>query len=62
MNRANQLQSNEYGDFYKDYLSTLKEGTTLQIYVQRNNAFKLPATDKDVIMIGPGTGVARGHP
>lgn len=41
-----------------DYLSTLKEGTTLQIYVQRNNAFKLPATDKDVIMIGPGTGVA----
>lgn len=41
-----------------DYLSTLKEGTTLQIYVQKNNAFKLPATDKDVIMIGPGTGVA----
>jgi len=41
-----------------DYLSTLKEGTTLQIYVQKNNSFKLPATDKDVIMIGPGTGVA----
>ncbi len=41
-----------------DYLSTLKEGTTLQIYVQKNNAFKLPAADKDVIMIGPGTGVA----
>ncbi len=41
-----------------DYLSTLKEDATLQIYVQKNNAFKLPATDKDVIMIGPGTGIA----
>lgn len=41
-----------------DYLSTLKEGDTLQIYVQKNNSFKLPAKDKDIIMIGPGTGVA----
>ena len=41
-----------------DYLSTLTEGTTVQFYIQKNNAFKLPATDKDVIMIGPGTGVA----
>ena len=41
-----------------DYLSTLTEGTTIQFYIQKNSAFKLPATDKDVIMIGPGTGIA----
>ena len=41
-----------------DYLSTLTEGSTVQFYIQKNNAFKLPATDKDVIMIGPGTGIA----
>lgn len=41
-----------------DYLSTLTEGSAVQFYIQKNNAFKLPATDKDVIMIGPGTGIA----
>ncbi|MBD0374219.1 MAG: sulfite reductase, partial [Flavisolibacter sp.] len=27
-------------------------------YIHRNNQFRLPADDKDIIMIGPGTGIA----
>ncbi len=41
-----------------DYLSVLNEGQQIQFYVQRNSSFKLPSTETDVIMIGPGTGVA----
>ena len=40
------------------YLSDFKVGDQLKVYVQKNNAFKLPAPDADVIMIGPGTGIA----
>lgn len=41
-----------------DYLGQLKEGKKQQFFVQPNKRFKLPAEDKDVIMIGPGTGIA----
>ena len=41
-----------------DYLSRLPEGTEFQFYIHKNNAFRLPADDKDIIMIGPGTGIA----
>ncbi len=41
-----------------DYLGQLKEGRKQSFFVQPNKRFKLPADDKDVIMIGPGTGVA----
>ena len=41
-----------------DYLSRLPVDTGLKFYVHKNNRFRLPAEDKDVIMIGPGTGVA----
>ncbi|GGK63385.1 sulfite reductase flavoprotein subunit alpha [Rufibacter glacialis] len=41
-----------------DYLSEQKEGQPLEFYIHKNSQFKLPAPDKDVIMIGPGTGVA----
>ena len=41
-----------------DYLAQLKENDTLQVYVQKNNAFRLPDAKTDVIMIGPGTGIA----
>ncbi len=40
------------------YLSDLKPGDKLQLYVSKNRQFKLPADDKDVIMVGPGTGIA----
>ena len=40
------------------YLSQLKEGDEVEFYIQRNQRFKLPADDKDIIMVGPGTGIA----
>lgn len=41
-----------------DYLSRVPENTELEFYVHKNNQFRLPSPEKDVIMIGPGTGVA----
>src|SRR5262249_7623462 len=41
-----------------DFLSQLSVDTELEFYVHHNNEFRLPAADKDVIMVGPGTGVA----
>jgi sulfite reductase (NADPH) flavoprotein alpha-component len=41
-----------------DNLSQLVPGQTLEFYVHRNSQFRLPAPEKDIIMIGPGTGIA----
>ena len=41
-----------------DLLSQLEPGKSLEFYVHRNNRFRLPSPDKDVIMVGPGTGIA----
>lgn len=41
-----------------DYLTALPQDTNLEFYIHKNNQFRLPADDKDVIMIGPGTGIA----
>ena len=41
-----------------DYLGQLKEGRKQHFFVQPNKRFKLPAEDKDMIMVGPGTGIA----
>ncbi len=41
-----------------DYLSSLPEETSFEFYIHKNNQFRLPADDKNVIMIGPGTGIA----
>ena len=41
-----------------DYLGQLKEGKKQHFFVQPNKRFKLPAEDKDIIMVGPGTGIA----
>jgi sulfite reductase (NADPH) flavoprotein alpha-component len=41
------------------HLATSAEGTTQRVYIERNERFRLPAdASRDVIMIGPGTGVA----
>ncbi len=40
------------------YLAGLNEGDDLEFYISKNNNFRLPANDKDIIMVGPGTGVA----
>jgi sulfite reductase (NADPH) flavoprotein alpha-component len=44
--------------FCSDFLIQLPENGPLQFYVHKNHQFRLPAPDKDIIMIGPGTGIA----
>jgi sulfite reductase (NADPH) flavoprotein alpha-component len=41
-----------------DHLCNLKEGSEIDFYIHHNDQFRLPEDDKDVIMIGPGTGIA----
>ncbi|MEO7982745.1 MAG: flavodoxin domain-containing protein [Bacteroidota bacterium] len=41
-----------------DFLGDQPTGTPLSFYVHKNRAFRLPAPEKDIIMIGPGTGIA----
>jgi sulfite reductase (NADPH) flavoprotein alpha-component len=41
-----------------EFLGDLPVGTKLRFYIHKNRAFKLPEEDKDIIMIGPGTGIA----
>ena len=41
-----------------NYLSQFDVGQQVQFYIHKNLQFRLPADDKDVIMIGPGTGIA----
>lgn len=40
------------------FLAGLKEGAELTFYIHPNNRFRLPSPDKDIIMVGPGTGIA----
>lgn len=46
-----------YG-IYSKYLADLKEGDEVTFYIHQNQMFNLPGDDKDIIMIGPGTGIA----
>ncbi|MBX3714185.1 MAG: assimilatory sulfite reductase (NADPH) flavoprotein subunit [Lysobacter sp.] len=41
------------------FLAAREEGAQVQVYIEHNERFRLPADGaKDIIMIGPGTGVA----
>jgi len=40
------------------YLANLSEHASVPVYVQPTRHFHLPAPDRDVIMVGPGTGIA----
>lgn len=41
-----------------EFLSLLNEEDELQFYISPNNCFRLPEENKNIIMIGPGTGIA----
>lgn len=41
-----------------NFLAQFEVGQEVQFYIHKNSQFRLPADDKDVIMIGPGTGIA----
>lgn len=41
-----------------NFLSQLTVDGNIEFYIHKNSQFRLPANDKDVIMIGPGTGIA----
>ena len=41
-----------------EWLTRLAAEDTLEFYIHRNSRFRLPSPEKDVIMIGPGTGIA----
>jgi sulfite reductase (NADPH) flavoprotein alpha-component len=41
-----------------DFLANYPKNTQLDFYIHKNPIFKLPAEDKDIIMIGAGTGIA----
>ena len=41
------------------HLATREEGASLPVFIERNERFRLPSDNaRDIIMIGPGTGVA----
>jgi sulfite reductase (NADPH) flavoprotein alpha-component len=41
-----------------DHLCSLNPGAKIDFYIHHNDQFRLPEDHKDVIMIGPGTGIA----
>lgn len=47
----------KYG-FCSSHFAGLNEGDEVKFYINSNDNFRLPLQDKDVIMIGPGTGIA----
>lgn len=41
-----------------EFFSTVPVGAEIEFFIQKQKHFRLPDPDKDVIMIGPGTGIA----
>lgn len=40
------------------YLAGLKEGEEIEFYISKNNIFRLPQDEANIIMVGAGTGIA----
>lgn len=49
---------NEVEGLFSGYLAKMTEGQKIKFYISRNRQFKLPQDDKNIIMVGPGTGIA----
>ncbi|HEY4964760.1 MAG TPA: flavodoxin domain-containing protein [Puia sp.] len=50
-------QELKYG-LCSDHLCGLKAGDPVEFYIHHNDQFRLPEDNRDLIMIGPGTGIA----
>lgn len=51
------LDEQRYG-LCSEFLGDQPINTSITFYVHKDRNFKLPAVDRDVVMIGPGTGIA----
>ena len=52
------LQDEQHFGLCSEFMGEMAVGTKIRFYIHKNRAFKLPAADKDIIMVGPGIGVA----
>ena len=51
------IEETRYG-LCSNFLSTLTVNSNQRFFIQPNKRFRLPAENKDMIMVGPGTGIA----
>ncbi len=52
------VNEEDHGGFGSSYLTGLKPGTELEMFLHSQKSFQLPPDEKDVIMIAQGTGIA----
>ena len=52
------LQDEQQFGLCSEFMGESVVGTSIRFYIHKNRAFKLPAPDKDIIMVGPGIGIA----
>ncbi|VFA40765.1 diflavin oxidoreductase [Chryseobacterium indologenes] len=52
------IDHQKYNGLCSGFLTEFSEGQEVEFYIQDAGHFKLPEHDKDIIMIGPGTGIA----
>lgn len=55
---AFQVDGVEKTGLCSQFLADLEKDTEIEFYIHKNQNFKLPEEDKDIILIGPGTGIA----
>jgi len=52
------LEDNQHFGLCSEFMGEIEVGTVFRFYIHKNRSFKLPAPDKDIIMVGPGIGIA----
>ncbi len=53
-----QTEDEEKFGLCSSFLGDLPVNSKVIFYIHRNRSFKLPSSEKDIIMVGPGTGIA----
>lgn len=56
--RYDAFGSEHWGAASSYLVDRIETGATVSVYIESNPRFRLPADDKPIVMIGPGTGVA----